>query len=655
MANRCEYKVIVKGKKNACYAYYGSMRVLENKWITGEEGPEQAYTLRFEGDCKWSVDYECNPWNGETPVALPDDPQEAQREAEGKFWSITVQDRSRMFGVEVWCNSADVEYDPDEPEECFEHYICGVYQACECPDELRIAGDGPVYDEETGEWMDRDEWEQPERERRPLEGPLTVELAGTQHEGRSGRIERVKQGDLVRLVREMDNPYDEYAIDVVSEEGSLGHIPGAYTARLARQMEKGTLSAQARVAEVTPLSQCSKQSRKALISVTVYPADWQESAPAVSQAPAVSEELAEPQAPAEPKTQEKPKRRRASGMDTAVNPEKAAKRSEAKEAESSAGVTATAQPQPATGPKPRWVTINDDFVIPVPDGMVYSTNRLFIHEDRTLVMYKKSMNAYYRSQGHDENEFDFSGPFSAPQCLTMMNVIPWEQIGADAMEWYNPETIENLKQSAEALLRRLPVSGTSFEFVVVKARSELIVCYARNGEFNTWYIILGAKGIYNGQLWVNDTPDLQESYCIMEGLLRGIEREADFSYDDESALYSANPPAAQMASGITVASATQATSQATSPAWQTASSEQEGYGRRTQVMQESHADAAASRTQSVEEAHKERIRALRQELREQRAIVDANRFAFFGKKAAKKRAAKKKIREIVAELRDLRK
>ena len=59
MANRCEYKVIVKGKKSVCYAFYGSMRVLENKWITEEEGAEQAYTLRLEGDCKWSVDCDC--------------------------------------------------------------------------------------------------------------------------------------------------------------------------------------------------------------------------------------------------------------------------------------------------------------------------------------------------------------------------------------------------------------------------------------------------------------------------------------------------------------------------------------------------------------------------------------------------------------------
>lgn len=135
MANICKYKVIVKGKKNACYAFYGSMSSLDNKDIVDEEGTNENYTLRFEGDCKWSVDSYCEPWDGEYPVELPEDAEDALYEAEDKYWYKTVRDRSRMFAVEVLCCSADVDY---PVQEYFEHYICGNDAGGECPDELKV-------------------------------------------------------------------------------------------------------------------------------------------------------------------------------------------------------------------------------------------------------------------------------------------------------------------------------------------------------------------------------------------------------------------------------------------------------------------------------------------------------------------------------------
>ncbi len=138
MANICEYKVIEKGKKNACYAFFGSMSVLDNKWVTDESGSNEEFTLRFQGDCKWSVDSYCEPWEGECPVQLPEDAEEAQYEAEEKYWYKTVKDRSRMFGVEVWCNSADVDF---PVQEYFEHYISGEDAGGECPEELKVLED----------------------------------------------------------------------------------------------------------------------------------------------------------------------------------------------------------------------------------------------------------------------------------------------------------------------------------------------------------------------------------------------------------------------------------------------------------------------------------------------------------------------------------
>jgi len=135
MANICEYKVIVKGKKNACYAFYGSMSSLNNKLIIEEEGTDEEYLMKFQGDCKWSVDAYCEPWDGEFPVLLPEDFSDACSKAEDDYWYKTVRDRSKMFEVEVWCNSADVDF---PVQEYFEHYINGENAGGICPEELKV-------------------------------------------------------------------------------------------------------------------------------------------------------------------------------------------------------------------------------------------------------------------------------------------------------------------------------------------------------------------------------------------------------------------------------------------------------------------------------------------------------------------------------------
>ena len=135
MANICKYKVIVKGRKNACYAFLGSMSVLDGKEIVEESGADMNYTLRFEGTCKWAVDAYCTPWDGEFPVILPEDADEAMAVAEEKYWYNTVKERSKMFEVEVLCNSADIDESICEE---FEHYSNGISVPGECPEELSI-------------------------------------------------------------------------------------------------------------------------------------------------------------------------------------------------------------------------------------------------------------------------------------------------------------------------------------------------------------------------------------------------------------------------------------------------------------------------------------------------------------------------------------
>ena len=68
MANICEYKVKVKGKKNACYAFYGSMSVMDYKDMDRESGSGSNFELTFAGNCKWAVDSYCKPWDGDFSV-----------------------------------------------------------------------------------------------------------------------------------------------------------------------------------------------------------------------------------------------------------------------------------------------------------------------------------------------------------------------------------------------------------------------------------------------------------------------------------------------------------------------------------------------------------------------------------------------------------
>jgi len=157
MANICKYKVIVKGKKNACYAFFGSMAAYNCKDIVSESGTDDNFTLFFTGDCKWSVDSYCKPWEGEFPVKLPEDPYEAMLEAERKYWYKTVQEHSKMFDVEVKCNSGDIEGDYSKYIKLaeagvmnfdknnigrYEHYKSGEPAGGKCPKKLYVAACG---------------------------------------------------------------------------------------------------------------------------------------------------------------------------------------------------------------------------------------------------------------------------------------------------------------------------------------------------------------------------------------------------------------------------------------------------------------------------------------------------------------------------------
>ena len=95
-----------------------------------------------------------------------------------------------------------------------------------------------------------------------------TELVGTQYNGRNERIEKVKIGDKVNLIREPDNKYDSNAIDVRNEEGSLGHVQSYLTYVLAKKLDNGHKYS-AKVSNVIPLSQRSKRCKNAIIEIEI--------------------------------------------------------------------------------------------------------------------------------------------------------------------------------------------------------------------------------------------------------------------------------------------------------------------------------------------------------------------------------------------------
>ena len=154
MSNVCQYKVKVSGKKNACYAFLGSMSYMDYREIEKEEGTEKEYCLWFSGDCKEDVNDSCQPWEGEFPVELSGNFETAMQEASDHYSYRTVQERSAMFDVEVWCNSC---IQSDQPKVAiFEHYLRGAALKCELPEELSIEGTGKV-NYRSGEESDLDD------------------------------------------------------------------------------------------------------------------------------------------------------------------------------------------------------------------------------------------------------------------------------------------------------------------------------------------------------------------------------------------------------------------------------------------------------------------------------------------------------------------
>ena len=102
--------------------------------------------------------------------------------------------------------------------------------------------------------------------------PMIKALEGTGYEGRTARIERIKEGDLLVLKADYDSKfYSPVAIEVFnSKNETLGYIPNGARAASLVEIAKHLDEIKAKVANVTPRSKRAKGARKALMDIELY-------------------------------------------------------------------------------------------------------------------------------------------------------------------------------------------------------------------------------------------------------------------------------------------------------------------------------------------------------------------------------------------------
>lgn len=138
MADDCNYKIIVKGKKNACFAFYHSTNAyIDAKDIVEENGTDDDYALCFEGSCRGGLDAYCTPIRNAKPVKIPENIEEIEDFAMN-YLGITPKSRSKVFEVEILCNWYIDGYEEEPGCRGFEHYLNGEKVKGRCPKELKF-------------------------------------------------------------------------------------------------------------------------------------------------------------------------------------------------------------------------------------------------------------------------------------------------------------------------------------------------------------------------------------------------------------------------------------------------------------------------------------------------------------------------------------
>lgn len=162
-----EYKIMVKGPLNACYAFMGSTKSIDEPKIISEAVNDKETIIVFYVKNHFPIDMYCKDFTGDKPIVFLNDKKIAFQEAKSKYLHYTIRERSEMFNVEVWCNGGSTEvcdnaianalYDGDIKLEdlkdytfdpyIYEHYNCGNVIYDEMPDDIIMVYDTTKFED----------------------------------------------------------------------------------------------------------------------------------------------------------------------------------------------------------------------------------------------------------------------------------------------------------------------------------------------------------------------------------------------------------------------------------------------------------------------------------------------------------------------------
>ncbi len=101
------------------------------------------------------------------------------------------------------------------------------------------------------------------------EGVLCFEVKGTQYEGRTEEIEKIKAGEPIVILRDAENPYNANNFRILSGKmRDLGNMPSDLCNAIAPLYDEGALRiVVSSVSFVEPITERSRYARKAVLFV----------------------------------------------------------------------------------------------------------------------------------------------------------------------------------------------------------------------------------------------------------------------------------------------------------------------------------------------------------------------------------------------------
>ena len=101
---------------------------------------------------------------------------------------------------------------------------------------------------------------------------LRFESKGTRYDGRTEQIEKVKTGDVIRITRNPENPYNPNNFRLFTEKGKdVGNMPAELCNAVAPLYDEGNLVINsATVSFVDPISKRSRHAKQAILFVEMH-------------------------------------------------------------------------------------------------------------------------------------------------------------------------------------------------------------------------------------------------------------------------------------------------------------------------------------------------------------------------------------------------